>query len=401
MCLNRKEQGADVVYGELIVESGWHERVWCPVQCRVELPEGGALEELRLRDKATGASVPLQAWPVEEGQVGLAWMVEAMDWRGQRSYELVTAGEIRTPVVKGVVLSEEAPGELNVSIEGELFTRYHFGPEVVRPYLYPVLASGGRGITRNWPMVPDVPGETHDHPHHKGLYTAHGEVNGTNNWAETPGHSTMIHRGFARLYSGPVAGGFTQELDWADPAGSRVLTETRRALFYSTPPQARLFDWEVTLHASEGEVVLGDTKEGGLISVRVATSMDAGGKGRIENGYGGRQETETWGKRAPWCDYSGPLEGAWSGICMMDHVDNPRHPTYWHVRNYGLMTANCFGIHDFTGDPENRHDMVIPAGESRTWRYRVLVHEGDAGEGQAAVHYHDYVHPPLVRMLPA
>ena len=33
----------------------------------------------------------------------------------------------------------------------------------------------------------------------------------------------------------------------------------------------RLFDYQVTLHASHGAVTLGDTKEGGLLSVRVAS----------------------------------------------------------------------------------------------------------------------------------
>jgi len=94
------------------------------------------------------------------------------------------------------------------------------------------------------------------------------------------------------------------------------------------------------------------------------------------------------------------VEGGGRGICLMDHLDNPRHPTHWHVRDYGLMTANCFGLHDFTADPTNRWDLVIPAGGACTWRYRVLVHEGDAGEGRTVVHYHDYVHPPQVRVLP-
>jgi len=388
-----------MIYAELIVESGWHERLWCPVQCEVQFPGDAPTEALRLRDKASGAPVSLQSWPVGGGRAGLAWIVDEMEPLSQRAYELVTPDEVAPHEQSGVALSEETPGELKVYVGGEYFTCYHFGPKVVRPYLYPILAAGGLGITRNWPMVPDMPGETHDHPHHKGLWTAHGDVNGVNNWAETPGHGYMIHRQFTRLYSGPAAGGFTQELEWTDAGRSRALSETRHVLFYNTPAEARLFDWQVTLHASEGEVVLADTKEAGLLSVRVATSMDAGSGGRIENAYGGRQEGETWGKRAPWCDYSGPVEGVWVGICLMDHLDNPRHPTYWHVRDYGLMTANCFGIHDFTGDPDSRWDMTIPAGQSLTWRYRVLVHRGDAEEGRAAAHYHDYVHPPQVRVL--
>ena len=85
-----------------------------------------------------------------------------------------------------------------------------------------------------------------------------------------------------------------------------------------------------------------DTKEGGLVSVRVASSMDVRNGGAIRNGYGGTNEEETWGKHAPWCDYSGMVDGKHVGVAIMDHETNPRYPTQWHVRDYGLMTANCF-----------------------------------------------------------
>ena len=46
------------------------------------------------------------------------------------------------------------------------------------PYLYPVHSPSGANIVRNWPMKPDVPGEEKDHPHHRGIWLAHGSVNG-------------------------------------------------------------------------------------------------------------------------------------------------------------------------------------------------------------------------------
>jgi hypothetical protein len=66
------------------------------------------------------------------------------------------------------------------------------------------------------------------------------------------------------------------------------------------------------------------------------------------------------------------------------------------VRAYGLMTANCVGRHHFTGDPENRWDLPIAAGESKAWRYRVLVHHGDARAAQVPVHYEGFAYPPPV-----
>ncbi|NLC56101.1 MAG: hypothetical protein GX774_04615, partial [Armatimonadetes bacterium] len=100
--------------------------------------------------------------------------------------------------------------------------------------------------------------------------------------------------------------------------------------------------------------------------------------------------------RAAWCDYSGPVEGKWVGIAVFDHPGNLRYPTYWHVRDYGLMTANMFGLSAFYNDPERRGDYVLPAGQSLRFRYRIYVHPGDARQGAVAAKYHDFINPPAV-----
>jgi hypothetical protein len=138
-------------------------------------------------------------------------------------------------------------------------------------------------------------------------------------------------------------------------------------------------------------VTFGDTKEGGLFSIRVPTSMDAKDKGRIENSAGqvyenGVGEESTWGVQAAWVDYSGPLaNGEEWGHTVVDHQDNPRHPTYWHVRGYGLFTANAFGVHDFKGDESMDASWTIPGGEQRIFRFRYIVHPGRGVDGHADV----------------
>ena len=292
-----------------------------------------------------------------------------------------------------MTLTDRNGTHLDIAVGGDRFTSYHYAEVPARPYFHPVVGPGGALVTRGFPMEPDVPGETHDHPHHRGLYFAHGEVNETNNWSEVPGHATMQHRGFARLTSGPVQGSFTQALDWLDTAGAVVLTEQRTVTVYHTSDDERLLDAALAFRASAGAVLFGDTKEGGLISVRVATSMDAKEAGRIENAAGGIQEAETWGKRAQWCDYSGPVAGQTLGICLMDHPENPRHPTHWHVRNYGLMTANPFGRRDYTRDPAQRGDLLLQDGARLNFRYRVLIHRGNAQDADLHARYQDLAHP--------
>ncbi|MFC1525325.1 PmoA family protein [Candidatus Latescibacterota bacterium] len=273
-----------------------------------------------------------------------------------------------------------------VAIDGKLFTEYRYGHFVCRPYLYPVLTPGGQRLTRAYPSE-DVEGENQDHYHHRSIYTAHGLVNGYNLWDEGTGHGAMLQRGE------PVVGLMHEVatidgiVDWFGPEGQN-LVEERRSLRIRAEGDLRILDQRSELRAKYGDVVLGDTKEGGLFSIRVPTSMDAKDKGRIENSDGlvyerGEGEEETWGKQAAWVDYSGPLaNGEEWGHLVVDHQDNPRHPTYWHVRGYGLFTANLFGVHDFKGDESLDGSLTIGGGDEAVFRYRLIVHPG-RGAGDA------------------
>lgn len=381
------------------VRAGAHRRRWCPVVLALDVPRGdGTTAGSRvLWDETGGRAVAHQLRTSTRRGLELVFVVDDIPAGGERSYTLREL-DGSVPALSAGVRLKDSGGRLDIDVGASRFASYNYGPGVIRPYLYPVYAAPEIGVTRRWPMVSGAAGETSDHPHHKGIYTAQGEVNGVDNWSEAEGHGYQVHTAFSDLYSGQVAGGFVESLEWTDANRAVVMTETRSLCFYDVPQGLRIFDYEVRLHASHGAVTLGDTKEGGLLSIRVAPSMDASRPdgGRILNGDGSVGEAETWGKRASWCDYSGPVGRNWYGVCFMDHPANPRHPTYWHVRDYGLMTANCFGVHDFTGDPAARQDLAIPAGESRTWRYRVVVHAGALVWETLAGHYHDFAHSPAV-----
>ena len=85
-------------------------------------------------------------------------------------------------------------------------------------------------------------------------------------------------------------------------------------------------------------------------------------------------------------DYSGPLaDGEEWGHTVVDHRDNPRHPTYWHVRGYGLFTANPFGVHDFKGDENIDESLTIPGGDQAVFRYRLIIHPGRSVDGRSDV----------------
>ena len=276
-----------------------------------------------------------------------------------------------------------------ITIDGKLFTEYRYGHYVCRPYFYPLYTPDGQGLTRAYPAE-DVEGENQDHYHHRSVYTAHGLVNGYNLWDEGTDHGAMLQRGEPVV--GVVDGVATIDgiVDWFGPEGQKLLEE-RRSISISVEGELRVFDQRSEFRALYGDVTFGDTKEGGLYSIRVPTAMDAKDKGRIENSEGkvyenGEGKEETWGVQAAWVDYSGPLpSGQEWGHTVVDHKDNALFPTYWHVRGYGLFTANPFGVHDFKGDESIDASWTIPGGEKRIFRFRHIVHPGRGVDGHAGV----------------
>lgn len=283
--------------------------------------------------------------------------------------------------------------KLRIEINGELFTEYRFkgAPHV---YFYPVIGPGGLPMTRNYPMVPDSEGEDHDHPHQRSLWYSHGAVNGVDFWSESPKAGKIAHDKFLEIKSGADAGVIKTQNQWIAPDGTVVCTDERTFRVYARPNNERLFDYEITLKAGDKEVVLGDTKEGSM-GVRIAETMrlshgkNKPGKGHIVQSTGVRDD-DTWGKRAAWCDYYGPVNDKIVGIAIFDHPQNPKHPTWWHVRDYGLFAVNPFGVHDFEKKPAGAGNLTIPAGQSITFRYRFYLHEGDEQQAKVAERYQEY-----------
>src|SRR5262249_34948953 len=136
-----------------------------------------------------------------------------------------------------------------------------------------------------------------------------------------------------------------------------------------------------------------DTKEGAM-GVRVADAIraDKNGKGKIENAEGKVGEKECWGQLSKWCDYSGPIDGKTVGVAVLDDPKNP-HPACWHVRGYCLMAPIPFGgAKSRCPAVKGRTDLVrLDRGQHLRLRYGLLLHTGDAREGQVAEHFERFV----------
>ncbi len=273
-----------------------------------------------------------------------------------------------------------------VEVGGRPFTTFYFGDAAPKPYLHPLLTAGGLRLTRLYPMETTEPG-SHDHPHHRGLWLSHGDVNGIDFWASEPSQrkgkqGLIVLKKILEMRDGPKSGTLRVLLEWQDPAGKVMVTEDRLMTF-SGDEKVRAVDFDATLSVPS-KTVFGDTKEG-FFAIRLRDEIsEEKGSGHMTNAEGKTGMKLVWGKRSTWVDYAGTLEGQKVGIAIFDHPGNPHYPTWWHSRDYGLFAANPFGERDFTGDKSKDGSVTVEAGKSLRFRYRVLIHPGDTAEAGIA-----------------
>ncbi len=282
---------------------------------------------------------------------------------------------------------EQVEGKLVVHFGDELFTEYRWddGP---RPYLYPVLGPGGTPMTRGYPMDPH-PGEEQDHPHHCSLWFAHGSVGGFDFWAGKD-HAENIHQEkILEIRSGASVGVARVQNLWM--ADGRVVCTEERTLSFFESEHGRGLDFDSVFAPVGDELVFGDTKEGSM-AIRTVPALNLKGEGahgQARNSAGDR-DAACWGKRAGWIDYWAPIGERVLGVLILDHPENFAYPTWWHARDYGLVAANPFGVHDFEGKPAGAGDKHVSQGETLRLRYRFLFHADELDPARAEALLDDF-----------
>ncbi len=294
----------------------------------------------------------------------------------------------------------QAPDRIEVEIDGRPFTTLYMGSQTTKPYLHPLRSASGKVVTRYYPMELRE-GERRDHPHQRGLWFTHGDVNGYDFWANEvsqkgPNKGKIVLNKVLAVRSGAKQGLLEVSFDWLDPAGKPILNE-RRVMVFHSDPRLRMVDFDLRLTALE-QVKFGDTKEG-TFALRLAPSLEEPARGappapprtgKMVNAEGLEGERQVWGKRSAWVDYFGEVEGEKLGVAIFDHPANPKHPTYWHSRSYGLFAANIFGEHDFLADKTRDGSITLPPKGALRFRYRVVIHPGDYQSAGIAELYKRY-----------
>lgn len=251
--------------------------------------------------------------------------------------------------------------QASIQRDGKELTRYHYGSALRRPFLYPVIGPSGRSLTRM--------GHPHDpvgHSHHNSVWITHNDVNGDVFWSDR-GPGQIQHHRILRFFDGREASILSENV-WVGKDETPHLREYRKTTVLPLPKDEWMMILDIQFEAVNKPVTLGKTPFG-MIGVRMAKTIGINdGGGMIRNSEGNvneKGENGAFRKRARWVDYSGPItKDAIEGISLMDHPDNPNHPTHFHVRGDGWMGSSL------TFEKE----IVVEKSKRLRLRYGLYVH---------------------------
>ena len=285
-----------------------------------------------------------------------------------------TATALEIPHVEVIPL----PGhQVSLQILGEEKARWHFGSEYPRPFLFPITGPSGAVLTRmGHPGAPN-------HDHHRSVWFAHQKVNGHNFWSDT-GNTQIRQKDWMAYRDGKKESIMANLTGWFAPDGSEQMEQELITALIPLSGDEYAIEFQTTMRPAgqANKVELGKTNFG-FLAVRVAKSIsEFFGGGTLTNSEGQTHEQNTFGKRARWMDYSGPVtvgkgnsrKVVDEGITFFDHPTNPRYPTFWHVRQDGWMGASFCRSEGYT----------ITRDEPLVLRYLLHSHSGHYDSKQAA-----------------
>jgi hypothetical protein len=260
--------------------------------------------------------------------------------------------------------------------------QFNYGANLSVPYFHPVSTDAGRVLT--WDRPPD-------HAWHHGLWFCWKYINGVNYWEHDrqtgkPAGHTAWSDTHVKVHDDHSAS-VSMTLDYHPADEDEVVLSERRRIEITAPNSRGEYniDWTAEFTAAQREVKLDRTPPkaqswGGYagLSVRFAKELSdrqaTSNTGPVEFGSGQRHRS-----RATSMDYSGVIDGNPVGMALLDHPNNPRHPTPWYVIRAPVMGyINAALLND--------QPMTLQPGELLVLRYRLIVHSGrwDAARLQTA-----------------
>ena len=305
---------------------------------------------------------------------------------------------------------------VDVMIGGKLFTSYIYGSKLTKPVVVPVRTPSGIEVNRRHPLT-EIEGASTDHSHHVGIFFAVDKVNGTDFWRNTSPPPQIKHVKITEMTSGVGRGKLSTIMHWIDNDGRIVLEEKRSMIFLAAEHENEYaIDFSMDLTTKDTKVVFDDIEEG-MFAIRVSDYLRQGraklnleydqplpkesiaGTGFYFSSNGDETAKNVWGKRARWVALQGIRQQKVVGVAILNHPASINYPTYWHVRDYGLFSANPLGQGDFQRQRprQYRKNKVIPLrltlepGETAHFRFLVIIYEGIRTKEQIEKRFTEFI----------
>ncbi len=287
---------------------------------------------------------------------------------------------------------EEAETGWSVLADGKLLCASTSDEQFPKPWFDPVNTLAGHNLVLSSPP---------DHPHHRGLMFAWGNVGIEGEaddyhlifWGEAEGdhhHGKILPDpdGEPRVWVEADTAHIEADYIWTRNTDDLLILRERRELRIhpSTDGRGYLLTW-ITEQTPEMNIRIGPTPGRDVcyygFGIRSAPDMDLG---MFENSNGGRDVTGCHGDLAEWVAYVGPNEPV-RGFAMFDHPDNPRYPTGWFAMNaFGYLTAALPAYEEYP----------LAKGDTLKLTYGVLAFDGAMDAG-----YVDDQYDAWLKLVPA
>jgi len=323
------------------------------------------------------------------------------------------AAALGNPIAQSVEFIK-SKNKIDVMVGGRHFTSYVYGNEHTKPMLVPLRTPSGIEVTRRNPLV-QLKGGSDDHQHHVGIFFAVDNVNGTKFWNNAAPPPQIKHIKTTEIAVDNGKAKLATIMHWIDNNGNVLLEENRSMFFLAGENEDEYaIDFSIDLTARQTEVVFEDIEEG-VFAVRVADCLrednpkmklwpgqplpkeSVSGTGRYFSSNGDETARNVWGKRARWVALQGIRKRKVVGVAILNHPASINYPTYWHVRNYGLFSANPLGQADFQRQSKYKKNpaqplrLTLKQGQKVHFRFLVIVYEGIRTHEQMEKRFREFV----------
>lgn len=242
----------------------------------------------------------------------------------------------------------------------------------IRPYIHPIKAPDGSGELTEYSPA--------HHKHQTGLYWGLKQVNGRDYFMNWKGDYWKRVSSATRKADGDEVRWETV-YDLLDSAGTPILRETQA---WSMREKDDYYVLDLVWNGeARRDITMKKFYVGGLF---LRMPWRKGVRAEAVNAAGQRNG-EAEGQRAIWNDVAVQLDGRtdMAHIAMLDHPDNSGFPIAWRVDNeFGVGPSR-----QISGD------WTIPAGQSETIRYRLIVYTGNRDDAFLSQQWKSYVCEPV------